>query len=192
MCLIQNKYLLLKINYHVTDFACNIIWYILTQLDFLQTLLMSQYKTKKCIFLFVLGTGLQNLRECIVWTQTKHDFEPKKKRPFWKQMSKNFIERYVYLILFTTYAKAFFLRGKFFKIILMLYFSVRFSSVRKNHHKITLLNILSYRFWQELHSLDGWTSRTSRSRRKWCQKLQLDLTLEIMFPCMYSPLKYSL
>jgi len=53
------------------------------------------------------GTGLQNLRECVVWTQTKHDFEPKKKRPFWKQMSKNFIERYVYLIVFTTYVKAF-------------------------------------------------------------------------------------
>merc|ERR1719291_1166396 len=54
-----------------------------------------------------IGTGLQNLRECILWTQTKHDFEPKKKRPFWKQMSKNFIERYVYLIVFTTYVKAF-------------------------------------------------------------------------------------
>jgi len=53
------------------------------------------------------GTGLQNLKECIQWTQTKHDFEPKKKRPFWKQMSKNFIERYVYLIVFTTYVKAF-------------------------------------------------------------------------------------
>jgi len=53
------------------------------------------------------GSGLQNLRECILWTQTKHDFEPKKKRPFWKQMSKNFIERYVYLIVFTTYVKAF-------------------------------------------------------------------------------------
>jgi len=53
------------------------------------------------------GTGLQNLRECILWTQTKHDFEPKKKRPFWKQMSKNFIERYVYLVVFTTYVKAF-------------------------------------------------------------------------------------
>jgi len=53
------------------------------------------------------GTGLQNLRECILWTQTKHDFEPKRKRPFWKQMSKNFIERYVYLVVFTTYVKAF-------------------------------------------------------------------------------------
>jgi len=57
------------------------------------------------------GTGLQNLRECILWTQTKHDFEPKKKRPFWKQMSKNFIERYCYLIVFTTYVKAFHSRG---------------------------------------------------------------------------------
>jgi len=57
------------------------------------------------------GTGLQNLRECIVWTQTKHDFEPKKKRPFWKQMSKNFIERYCYLIVFTVYVKAFHARG---------------------------------------------------------------------------------
>ena len=58
-----------------------------------------------------VGSGLQNLRECILWTQTKHDFEPKKKRPFWKQMSKNFIERYVYLIVFTTYVKAFSHRG---------------------------------------------------------------------------------
>lgn len=57
------------------------------------------------------GTGLQNLRGCILWTQIKHDFEPKKKKPFWKQMSKNFIERYCYLIVFTTYVKAFFPRG---------------------------------------------------------------------------------
>merc|ERR1712072_1128831 len=57
------------------------------------------------------GTGLQNLRECILWTQQKHDFEPKKKRPFWKQMSKNFIERYCYLVVFTTYVKAFHSRG---------------------------------------------------------------------------------
>merc|ERR1712150_375879 len=51
------------------------------------------------------GTGLQNLRECILWTQTKHDFEPKIKKPFWKQMSVNFIERYCYLIVFATYLK---------------------------------------------------------------------------------------
>jgi len=49
------------------------------------------------------GTGLQNLRECIQWTEQKFDFEPKIKKPFWRQMSMNFIERYVYLILFTAY-----------------------------------------------------------------------------------------
>jgi len=57
------------------------------------------------------GTGLQNLRECILWTQTKHDFEPRIKKPFWKQMSVNFIERYCYLICFTTYVKLFAPRG---------------------------------------------------------------------------------
>lgn len=58
-----------------------------------------------------MGTGLQNLRECIQWTQQKFDFEPRKKKPFWKQMSINFIERYFYLICFATYAKAFGKRG---------------------------------------------------------------------------------
>ena len=67
---------------------------------------------------YILGTGLQNLRECILWTQIKHDFEPKKKRPFWKQMSKNFIERYCYLIVFTTYVKAFHSRGTVFILYL--------------------------------------------------------------------------
>ncbi len=42
---------------------------------------------------FISGTGLQNLRECIIWTKQKFDFEPKMKRPFWKRMSINFIER---------------------------------------------------------------------------------------------------
>lgn len=51
------------------------------------------------------GTGLQNLRECIVWTKQKFDFEPKKKKPFWQRMSVNFIERYCYLICFATYLK---------------------------------------------------------------------------------------
>jgi len=51
------------------------------------------------------GTGLQNLRECIQWTETKFNFEPKIKKAFWKQMSKNFIERYCYLILFTTFLR---------------------------------------------------------------------------------------
>lgn len=57
------------------------------------------------------GTGLQNLRECILWTQEKFNFEPKKKKPFWKKMSINFIERYFYLICFATYAKSFAKRG---------------------------------------------------------------------------------
>jgi len=51
------------------------------------------------------GTGLQNLRECIQWTEEKFNFEPRNKKPFWKQMSKNFIERYCYLIVFTAYLK---------------------------------------------------------------------------------------
>jgi len=51
------------------------------------------------------GTGLQNLRECIQWTEEKFNFEPKLKKPFWKQMSKNFIERYCYLIIFATYLR---------------------------------------------------------------------------------------
>jgi len=49
------------------------------------------------------GTGLQNLRECIQWTEMKFNFEPRIKKPFWKQMSRNFIERYCYLVLFTAY-----------------------------------------------------------------------------------------
>jgi len=51
------------------------------------------------------GTGLQNLRECIQWAEEKFNFEPKMKKPFWKQMSQNFIERYCYLIVFATYLK---------------------------------------------------------------------------------------
>jgi len=49
------------------------------------------------------GTGLQNLRECIQWAEQKFNFEPKLKKPFWRQMSKNFLERYCYLVLFSTY-----------------------------------------------------------------------------------------
>ena len=46
-----------------------------------------------------------------MWTQEKFNFEPKKKKPFWKKMSINFIERYFYLICFATYAKASAKRG---------------------------------------------------------------------------------
>merc|ERR1712192_185574 len=52
------------------------------------------------------GTGLQNLRDCIQWAEEKFNFERvKMKKPFWKQMSVNFIERYCYLIVFATYLK---------------------------------------------------------------------------------------
>jgi len=44
----------------------------------------------------------------------KHDFEPKKKRPFWKRMSVNFVERYCYLILFATYLREQVKNGKIF------------------------------------------------------------------------------
>ena len=50
-----------------------------------------------------VGTGLQNLRDCILWTKEKYDAEPEAKKPFWKHMSVNFIERYFYLICYATY-----------------------------------------------------------------------------------------
>jgi len=50
------------------------------------------------------GTGLQNLRDCIMWTKEKYDAEPEAKKPFWEHMAKNFIERYFYLLCFATYA----------------------------------------------------------------------------------------
>lgn len=40
-----------------------------------------------------LGTGLQNLRHCILWTKSKWESEPEHKKAFWKHMSVNFIER---------------------------------------------------------------------------------------------------
>lgn len=52
------------------------------------------------------GTGLQNLRDCIMWTKEKYDAEPEAKKGFWSQMAKNFIERYFFLIVFATYAIA--------------------------------------------------------------------------------------
>lgn len=50
-----------------------------------------------------VGTGLQNLRDCILWTKDKFNAEPDHKKPFWKHMSVNFIERYFYLICYATY-----------------------------------------------------------------------------------------
>ena len=55
-----------------------------------------------------------------MWTQEKFNFEPRKKKPFWKRMSINFIERYFYLVCFATYAKAAAKRGSF-KLIKSVY-----------------------------------------------------------------------
>lgn len=49
------------------------------------------------------GTGLQNLRLCIMWTKDKYDTEPDHKKPYWKHMGVNFTERYFYLICYATY-----------------------------------------------------------------------------------------
>merc|ERR1712001_571935 len=50
------------------------------------------------------GTGLQNLRECIIETKWKYDVATEAKQVVWKQMILNFMERYFYLICFATYA----------------------------------------------------------------------------------------
>jgi len=49
------------------------------------------------------GTGLQNLRECIIETKWKYDVAPEDKQVVWKRMILNFMERYFYLICFGTY-----------------------------------------------------------------------------------------
>eukprot|EP00092_Neocalanus_flemingeri_P002085 GFUD01002224.1.p1 GENE.GFUD01002224.1~~GFUD01002224.1.p1 ORF type:complete len:538 (+),score=154.55 GFUD01002224.1:88-1701(+) len=51
------------------------------------------------------GTGLQNLRECIIETKWKYDVAPEDRQVAFKQMILNFMERYFYLICFATYAK---------------------------------------------------------------------------------------
>merc|ERR1712181_106891 len=50
------------------------------------------------------GTGIQNLRECIIETKWKYDVAPEDKQKEWKQMILNFMQRYFYLICFATYA----------------------------------------------------------------------------------------
>merc|ERR1719510_591332 len=50
------------------------------------------------------GTGLQNLRECIIETKWKYDVAPEDKQVVWKRMILNFMERYFYLICFATYS----------------------------------------------------------------------------------------
>ena len=50
------------------------------------------------------GTGLQNLRECIIETKWKYDVATEDKQVAWKALILNFMERYFYLICFATYA----------------------------------------------------------------------------------------
>jgi len=51
------------------------------------------------------GTGLQNLRKCIIQTKYKYDAATEDKQVVWKRMIINFIERYFYIICFATYTR---------------------------------------------------------------------------------------
>jgi len=50
------------------------------------------------------GTGLQNLRECVIETKWKYDVASEDKQVAWKSLILDFLERYFYLICFSTYA----------------------------------------------------------------------------------------
>ena len=50
------------------------------------------------------GTGIQNLRECIIETKWKYDVASEDKQIGWKAIILDFMERYFYLICFATYA----------------------------------------------------------------------------------------
>merc|ERR1719242_2887092 len=50
------------------------------------------------------GTGIQNLRECIIETKWKYDVASEDKQVAWKALILDFMERYFYLICFATYA----------------------------------------------------------------------------------------
>ena len=50
------------------------------------------------------GTGIQNLRECIIETKWKYDVASEDKQVGWKALILDFMERYFYLICFATYA----------------------------------------------------------------------------------------
>merc|ERR1719348_1473915 len=50
------------------------------------------------------GTGIQNLRKCIIRTKYKYDAATEDRQIVWKKMIINFIERYFYLVCFATYA----------------------------------------------------------------------------------------
>jgi len=53
------------------------------------------------------GTGLQNLRECVIETKWKYDVATEDKQVAWKHIILSFMERYFYLICFATYALEF-------------------------------------------------------------------------------------
>merc|ERR1719228_1871970 len=53
------------------------------------------------------GTGVQNLRECIIETKWKYDVASEDKQMAYKTMIINFIERYFYLICFAKYSLEF-------------------------------------------------------------------------------------
>eukprot|EP00094_Tigriopus_californicus_P008191 TCALIF_07887-PA protein Name:"Similar to pald1 Paladin (Danio rerio)" AED:0.24 eAED:0.24 QI:1/0.6/0.33/0.83/1/1/6/0/408 len=53
------------------------------------------------------GSGLQNLRECIIETKWKYDVAPEDKQIVWRELILNFMERYFILICFATYALEF-------------------------------------------------------------------------------------
>merc|ERR1719230_2238181 len=53
------------------------------------------------------GTGIQNLRKCIITTKYKYDAATEDRQGHWKKIIINFIERYFYIVCFATYAKLF-------------------------------------------------------------------------------------
>merc|ERR1712168_862865 len=53
------------------------------------------------------GTGLQNLRECVIETKWKYDVATEDKQVAWKHLILSFMERYFYLICFATYSMEF-------------------------------------------------------------------------------------
>jgi len=50
------------------------------------------------------GSGLQNMRECIIESKWKYDVASEDKQIGWKSVILDFMERYFYLICFATYA----------------------------------------------------------------------------------------
>jgi len=53
------------------------------------------------------GTGMQNLRKCIIQTKYKYDAATEDRQSVWKNMTINYMERYFYVICFATYAREF-------------------------------------------------------------------------------------